>query len=194
MWEPDNFSSFLIFFMPGFISLKVFDSFVPNERRDFTKSIIEVIAYSTFNLVILFPIVDIINRNNFYLNYPFWFYISLIFAFLIMPALWPCIYWKIINSKMISSRIVNPILKPWDLKFGDGGPAWVTVHLTDGRLIGGVYQEKSFVSSYPAEEQIYLEQVWKLDEKGKFLEPITGSKGIIILNSEIAAVEFYDNI
>lgn len=57
-----------------------------------------------------------------------------------------------------------------------------------------MYQEKSSASSHPAEEQIYLEQVWKLDEKGKFLEPVTGSKGIIILNSEIAAVEFYDHI
>lgn len=194
MWEPDSFSSFLIFFMPGFISLKVFDSFVPNERRDFTKSVIEVIAYSTFNLILLFPIVIIITRDNFYLNYPFWFYIFLILVFLVMPTLWPLIYWKIINSKIISSRIVNPILKPWDLKFGDGEPAWVIVHLTDGRLIGGLYQENSFVSSYPAEEQIYLEQVWKLDEKGKFIEAVARSKGIIILKSEIVAVEFYDFI
>ncbi len=194
MWQPDSFSSFLIFFMPGFISLKVFDSFVPNERRDFTKSIIEVIAYSTFNLILLFPIVNIINRGNFYLNHPFWFYIFLIFVFIVMPTVWPCIYWRIINSKIISSRIVNPILKPWDLKFGDGEPAWVIVHLTDGRLIGGLYQEKSFVSSYPAEEQIYLEQVWKLDKDGKFIAAVARSKGIIILKSEIAAVEFYDYI
>lgn len=194
IWQPDNFSTFLFLFIPGFISLKVYDLFVPNERRDFSKSIVEVIAYSTFNLAILFPIINELNTDNFYFNHPIWSYFFLLVGFIMMPILWAYIYVRIINWKIISSRIVHPIQKPWDLKFSDGEPAWIIVHLKDGRLIGGLYQENSFVSSYPAEEQIYLECVWKLTEDGKFMEAIVGSKGIIIFESEIIAVEFYDNI
>lgn len=193
-WQLNNFFSFLILFMPGFISLKVYDSFVPHERRDFAKSTVEVVAYSTFNLVVLFPVLNKLNTDNFYSDHLYLSYLLLFIGFIAMPILWPYIYWKVVNLEIVSSRIVNPILKPWDLKFGDGGPAWISDHLSDGRLIGGLYQQNSFVSSYPAEEQIYLEQVWKLDEDGKFIEPIAGSKGIIILKSEIIAVEFYDHI
>ena len=32
------FALFLVFFVPGFISLKVYDLFIPSERRDFSKS------------------------------------------------------------------------------------------------------------------------------------------------------------
>ena len=48
---------FLFFFLPGFVSLKVYDSLVPSERRDFSKSIYEVVAYSTLNYALLYPLV-----------------------------------------------------------------------------------------------------------------------------------------
>ncbi len=65
------------------------------------------------------------------------------------------------------------------------------VHLKDGRKIGGKYDENSFASSSPAEEQIYLEEVWRLDKKGAFIEPTERSKGMIIFKEEILSVEFF---
>lgn len=65
------------------------------------------------------------------------------------------------------------------------------VHLKDQRKIGGLFDTASFASSYPAEPQIYLQQVWKLDGEGRFLEPIERSKGIIILRDDIVAVEMF---
>jgi len=53
------------------------------------------------------------------------------------------------------------------------------------------FDTNSFASSYPAEEQIYIEEVWDLDEKGKFIKPIERSKGIIISEKEISSVEFF---
>jgi hypothetical protein len=194
IFQFNNFSSFLFFIIPGFISLKVYDLFVPNERRDFSKSIVEVIAYSSFNLIILLTVMNELNTYKFDINNPILSHFFLLIGFIIMPILWAYTYLKIINWKIISSHIVHPTLRPWDLKFSEGEPAWIIVHLKDGRLIGGRYQEKSYASSYPAEEQIYLEQVWRLDENGKFLEAIGRSKGIIIFNSEITAVEFFESI
>lgn len=189
----DNFSSFLFFIIPRFISLKVYDLFVPNERRDFSKSIVEVIAYSSFNLIILLTVVDELNTYNFDINNSILSHFFLLIGFIVMPILWACTYLKIINWKIISNRIIHPTHRPWDLKFSDGEPAWIIVHLKDGRLIGGKYQKNSYASSYPAEEQIYLEQVWRLDEDGKFIEAVERSKGIILLKSEISAVEFFES-
>ena len=58
-------------------------------------------------------------------------------------------------------------------------------------MIGGVYDENSFASSFPVDEQIYLEEVWKLSEDGIFLEQIKRSSGIIIMRDEILSVELF---
>ena len=64
------------------------------------------------------------------------------------------------------------------------------VHLKDGMTVGGRFDTKSLASSAPAEEQIYIEELWHLDENRVFVAPIKQSSGAIILGSEIRAVEF----
>ena len=49
IWEADKLVLFLIFFIPGFVSIKVYDLLIPGEQRDFSKSILEVIGYSALN-------------------------------------------------------------------------------------------------------------------------------------------------
>ena len=43
----------------------------------------------------------------------------------------------------------------------------------------------------PAEEQIYLEKAWKLDEEGRFIECAERTQGIIIFGREMVAIEFF---
>ncbi|EPN9988960.1 DUF6338 family protein, partial [Vibrio cholerae] len=50
----------------------------------------------------------------------------------------------------------------------------------------------SFASSSPAEEQLYLEQTWKLGDDGSFERAINQTAGVIILTSEISHIEFRD--
>jgi hypothetical protein len=80
----------------------------------------------------------------------------------------------------------------WDYVFGKRNPFWIIVHLKNGQKIGGFFGDESFASSNPADEQIYLEEVWVLDDDGRFLSPAEGSRGIIIMNDEIRAVEFFE--
>jgi len=54
-----------------------------------------------------------------------------------------------------------------------------------------MYDTESFASSSPADEQIYLQQVWEIDEKRKFLKPIERSRGIIVSKKDIKAIEFF---
>lgn len=49
---------------------------------------------------------------------------------------------------------------------------------------------ESFASSYPSEEDLYLEQVWKITDDGKFLNPLTDSNGALVTRSECEYIQF----
>lgn len=188
----DNLPLFLTFFIPGFISLKIYDSLIPSERRDFSKSLFEVIAYSAINFAFFYPLIILINTPDFSQAHKYLYLLSIALIMFIMPFLWPVICIKVLSLKPIAKYTINPFSKPWDFKFYKRESSWIIVHLKDGRKIGGIFHKDSFASSYPSEEQIYLETVWKLDDDGGFEKPIERSKGIIILKDEIAAVEFFE--
>lgn len=191
VWQIDKLILFLILFIPGFISIKVYDLLVPGERRDFSKSLYEVIAYSSLNFAALSWLIILIHSGEFYIHHKVWYFILLLLIMLIIPALWPILFIKLSTSSPIAKYIVHPIRKPWDYIFRKKEDFWIIVHLKNGRKIGGRFGANSFASSYPAEEQIYLEAVWKLDENGKFIESVGRSKGILILGDEILSIEFF---
>lgn len=193
IWELNKLLLFLIFFIPGFISLKIYDLIIPGERRDFSKSLLEVLGYSSLNYAAFSWLIFLIYSRKLYQNHTNWFLLSLVIVLFIAPAAWPFIFVILFDKwKFLSKFIIHPIPKAWDYIFGKRKSFWVIVHLKDGRRIGGKYDTKSFASSYPAEEQIYLEEVWRLDEKGKFIEPIERTKGILILGREISMIEFFE--
>ena len=68
---------------------------------------------------------------------------------------------------------------------------WKILHLKDGRNIGGVYSTKSFTSSFPYKQDIYLEEIWGLDENEKFTDKIERSAGLWIVAEEISSIEFF---
>lgn len=191
IWEIDKLQLFIMFIVPGFISIKIYDLIIPGERRDFSQAIIEAIAYSSINFALLSWLIALINKDDFPSAHPFWYIVVIIIALFVFPILWPILFLKITEWKPIASKIYHPIQKPWDWYFRKGEPCWVIVHLKDGRKIGGKYDGNSFASSSPAEEQIYLEEIWRLDDKGVFIEPTERSKGMIIFKEEILSLEFF---
>ena len=192
IWQIDKLILFLLFFIPGFISTKVYNLLYPSEQKDFSAFLLEAIGYSSLNFAVLSWLIIIIHSGNFYNNHKVWYFICSFLILFIIPLLWPILFFKISNWEFVKKYIVSPIQKPWDYVFRKKEVFWVIIHLKDGRKIGGRYDRNSFSSSYPSKEQIYLEEVWKLDENGRFEEPITKSKGIIVLGEEILAIEFFE--
>ncbi len=138
---------FLIFFIPGFITLKVYDLLIPGEPRDFSKSLFDAVAYSSLNFAALLWVIGIVRTGNL----PPWEWYTLMFVLLIgMPAVWPFILLSIRRHPKISARIASPNARVWDDIFSKRTPYWVIVHLKDQRRIGGLYGAKSFTSHSPA--------------------------------------------
>lgn len=192
IWQTDKILLFLLFFIPGFISIKIYDLLIATERRDFSKSLFEVVGYSALNYAAFSWVIYLIHIGKFYDTHRLWYLLSLFIILFIAPILWPFIFIKLSNYKPFANYILLPNLKAWDYIFGRRESFWVIVHLKNDKMVGGKYDTNSYASSYPAEEQIYLEEVWKLDKNGKFLGPIERSKGMLILKDEIVSIEFFD--
>jgi len=180
-----------IFFVPGFISMKVYSLLIPSDSIDFSKSILEAVSFSCINFALLYVPIVSIHSDDFQYVHPVWYYIVTLIVLFIAPIVWPILYNKIISTSFFRRSILHPIQKPWDYVFGNKKPYWVIVHLKDGRRIGGAYLFKSFSSSYPAPEQIYLEELWQLDQEGRFTKKIERSSGIIISASDFQAIELF---
>ena len=186
-----NVLVFLIFFLPGFISIKVYDLLISTGNRDFSKALFEAIGFSTINFAILSWLIYLNILYTSWLSYPIFFIISILIVFIAIPVILPFLFLKIIKGNFFSKYIINPILKPWDYVFEKREVSWVIVNLKNGIKIGGKYNGNSYSSSYPANEQIYIEEVWKLDNDYRFIEPIERSNGIIILGDDISSIEFF---
>ena len=194
IWNADKLALFIVFFVPGFISMKVYDLLVPGETRDASKSLLDAISYSTLNFAALFWLIAILQTGDFYHRHFILYSLSVVAIMVVVPACWPFAFLGLSSWRPVGKHLVHPIQKPWDYVFGKRIPFWIIVHLKNGQKIGGFFGPESFASSNPADEQIYLEEVWLLDDAGIFLNVGKNSRVIIIMDDGIRAVEFSSRI
>lgn len=92
IWNIDKLTLFLIFFLPGFISMKVYDLMVAGEPRDVSKSVFEAIAYSTLNFAAMFWLIAIIQADDFYHRHLVIYSVSVAVIMVVVPACWPFLF------------------------------------------------------------------------------------------------------
>ena len=190
--EIDKLILFLILFIPGFVSLKIFNLLVAVNKVNFSESLFEVVGYSVLNFIILLWPIVFIHKNEFYESHAFWYYIALVFICILFPVFWGVLFAYISKSKRFKF-FVSPVRSAWDSFFLRQKSYWVIVNYKDGSKIGGKYGKNSCSSAYPSKEQIYLEEMWDLNEKGYFKKKRVKSHGVLILGDEINSIEFYKN-
>lgn len=192
IWEIDKLLLFIAFVIPGFISIKAYQLAFPGAERATSDQLIDAVAYSSVNYALLiFPIISI-ESSSLKESCKFLYYLFYVFVLFLAPILW-VILWKFLRTRDFFQRNApHPTAKPWDYVFSQRKPYWIKVTLKDGTVIAGRYAEKSFASSAPAEEQIYLEETWVLNDKGGFERKKNNTAGVIILSSEISHIELRD--
>lgn len=192
IWDVDKLALFIAFIIPGFISIKAYQLLFPSATISTSDQLVDAIAYSSINYaVLIFPILGI-ESSQLKTIHPFLYYVFYIFVLFLAPILWVFI-WRFLRTREFFQRNApHPTAKPWDYVFSQRKPCWMKVHLKDGTIIAGRYAEKSFASSAPAEEQIYLEETWILNENGGFERAKNNTTGVIILSSEISHIELRD--
>ena len=87
----------------------------------------------------------------------------------------------------IGIQPIHAIPTAWDWKFSRMKPHWILVTFKDGTRIAGYCGRKSFISSDPSERDVYIEQIYDLDDNERWT-PAEG-KGLLILPGEISTIE-----
>ncbi len=157
IFNVDKLILFFLFFIPGFISIKLYSLIVSTEKNDFSKAILEVVSYSALNYAFFSPLFYLIFKYSFDKSHEILFSIFLFIVILIAPIGWTFLFRWLPSTKVYSKYFLDPNKSAWDYKFSQKQGCWVTVHLKDGRKLGGKFGKNSFASSFPRKKELYIE-------------------------------------
>lgn len=187
----ETLTLFLVFVVPGFVAIKAHDLMVPAARRNFGESIIEVISYSMINFAVLFWAVSLLHQDEFPNKHPSWYYLGMFGVLFVGPVLLAAVSRCARQSRWLGRFLLHPAPTAWDYFFDKREALWVLCHLKDGRMIGGIYSIDSNTSSHPHPQEIYIQEMWKVDESGRFTERVAQTRGIFVRADECRFIEFF---
>jgi len=183
---------FIFFFVPGFISMKVWRAMVPGRVIGWTDSAFEAVTYSCFNWAAMFWVFILLGKSDSTKNSLFWHYFLVFLSLFLTPVLWPITLKKLLKNRHIQKWVVLPTATAWDYFFEQKQQCWVLIHLKNGDCIGGTYFDDCYASAYPELQDIYLTEVWRVDEKGFFKDRVERTKGMWISKDAFDYLEFFD--
>lgn len=192
IWSADKLVLFIAFVVPGFVSLKTYALLSPSGSRQAATEIVDAVSFSSINYALLSWSIFSIHVHEVRTNAPTLYAIFWVFVLLIAPMAWACLFFKLRHTQFFQKSLPHPTAKLWDYLFAQRKPYWVVVTLKEGKKIAGRYDSKSFASSNPAQEQLYLEQAWHLSDTGGFERPRADSAGVLVLSADIESVELFN--
>lgn len=84
----------------------------------------------------------------------------------------------------------DPMPSAWDFAFSNVRPGWVRILTSDGTWLGGWFAERSFASSFPHPQEIFIEVGYLLDADGRFTDQETAPGGVFVRCGDIVSVDF----
>lgn len=182
---------FLIFVVPGFVAMKAHDLLVPAPARNWGDSLIEAVSYSMLNLGLLFWLVALLQREGLQQQRPAAYLAGLFVVVVVAPVGWAVLARFFRTSPLLRKFVLHPSPTAWDFFFSQRRPVWVLAHLKTGEMLGGLLAEHSCASRFPNDEDIYIEEVWKLDEAGRFIKRIEQTAGALIKRADCTHIELF---
>ncbi len=190
-FTTSNLVIFAALVVPGFLSMKVFSLFHPRDRVRLKDDLLEAVAFGIVNFALLSWPIARLAEPGFSTTNPFQAYFLIVVVFFVAPVLWPVVLNVFLNWLSARRIILERSQTAWDNFFLRREVCWVLVHLGDGRRIGGWFGENSYASLYPDSGHLYLEQLWRLDDQGAFLEAVEGSQGIVLRPDDYHMIEMF---
>ncbi len=79
--------------------------------------------------------------------------------------------------------------RAWDALFSKGEHCWLRITSHENIIHGGYYGNNSFASSYPHDDDIYVEDVWNLSDGETYEKHQT--RGLLIERKNILCMEIF---
>lgn len=180
----------VLFVIPGFIGMKVYGIAVAGDKLDASKAIVDAVAFSCLNYAMFSWLIYWAQTSNLRLDYPVAYVACWVFVLLFAPILCAAALVALRRSKFIARWLPHPTGKAWDYIFSQREWFYLIITLKSGKRLGAAYGPGSFASSFPCEEQIYVEEVWDIDDAQGFTSVHTNSRGMLISGANIESIEF----
>ena len=192
----DNLYPVLLFLVPGFVVLFVRSQFVTGRRPDRSTTALSYLVVSLIYYALTFPFVDFVlsAETPGKIRVAAWFALIIVGPAVLGLALGVNVQ-KDLFRRALQRCGLNPVHATptaWDWKFGDMAPQWVLVTLKDGTRFAGFCGLGSFMSSDPAERDIYIERIYDVDDENNW-NP-RGENGVLIFAGEIQTIEFWPDV
>lgn len=181
-----------IFILPGFIMRAVIDAITPSGRTSDSKYYLSCLAYSIVNCAVWSWIYKILNDKVYGKLYWIEIVLVTIIGAVIVATFIGIIKQSGIIKKLLNKvkiNISNPIPTSWDYFFSKQKSNWIVVTLVNGKSVMGFYSFESFASSDPEERDIFIEEVYDVNDEYKWIKN-EKSKGILISKDQISTIEF----
>ena len=181
------------FIVPGFIVLFIRSQFVTGRDPSYSKAFLSYLTVSVVYYALVLPLLDFVLsiQEPYYGKFVGWFVLILV-----GPAMLGLLLGIITQKGLFYSLLqrcgLNPVhVMPtaWDWKFGSMNNQWVLVTLKDGTRFGGFCGTGSFMSSDPAERDIYIQWIYDIDEDDNWSP--RGDNGVLITSGEVRTIEFW---
>ncbi len=184
---------FALVVLPGFIAQRVYELFVAAPDRNAADNLFLGLAYGVVNATLTWPLliwaVPILTEANLS-GAAILAYVAVLFSLVVAPALIGYVTYLIRDSKWLASSL-TPARTSWDSFFSRRESCWIVCHLKNGARVAGYYGPESHASAFPNEQDLYLAQLWRLDEHDKFAEQIERSMGALVRRSDCDVIEFF---
>ncbi|MGH9682828.1 MAG: DUF6338 family protein [Candidatus Acidiferrales bacterium] len=160
------------FVIPGFISRQVISFAYPSNEPGEGRLVLEALALSSINYAALSWLLILTIDQHWYAKLAA-LVIVVLFILLVSPVALGLLFIWVSDSTWIQEIRVrfgmsDPVPKAWDSFFRRRTSCWVLATLKNGKLVGGLYGPNSSASSFPAEEDIYLEKLCRVSSAGRF--------------------------
>lgn len=179
------------FVVPGYLFLLAFNAVIVREIRDATRLVLEAVAASVALMTARDLLLELfvgglphttLGRPDILAN------AGLLVA---APLLGNCVgraglKWPRLH-KVLGVRHTIP--KAWDWLFASRQECFVRITLVDGSVVAGRFGAASFASSYPSEEDIFVEVAYGVGDDMAIGEAAPSSGGFWVSKSQIRCLE-----
>lgn len=197
-FEVVFFSS--VFIVPGYILYSTLESLVPRNKRNVVNVTLKFLTGTLIHYILWSWLIYLMFNSKIFIESILLFYLSAIFIVVVSPSLMGLLLAKLSDKNIVITIMqflgynpINPIPTAWDYKFSKiQTKSWVIVSLNDGKVFYGKFSTKSFASSEPLERDIYIEEVYRLNENKQWIKR-ERTNGVLISREQIKYIEFINN-
>ena len=200
---PTSFSQILIllvFIIPGFVLMRVKRVAYPTAEPSTASIVLDSLALSCFVHGLASPIWYLSYVFGWYVTRPRLFGMVALFILLIGPSLLGVLYvWLTKTEKAQWLRWLRELLgfphpdpTAWDHHFRKGRAYWVWLTFKSGQVMAGLVGPNSFASSFPHEQDLYVEKLLSLDKHGRVQRWVEDSAGALVKMADLERIEFFE--